>query len=162
MPLQTGDAKRNRLSIQVPLTSAPISITFFGVWGFDGDEISIHHSIRHPPQPPRDAANERGGRPEPSASSVKNLLIPCEQLLAAQNCVFGCLGDAELDHPFCSNLDGLAGCRISTHASFAIHQNNLAQSRNRERVLRIFIRECHQSFQGLHGLFLCQANGFRK
>src|ERR1039458_428696 len=38
------------------------------------------------------------------------------RLLAAQNCVFGCLGDAELDHPFCSNLDGLAGCRISTRS----------------------------------------------
>src|ERR1039457_552547 len=41
------------------------------------------------------------------------------QLLAAQNRVFGCLGDAEFDHPFCSNLNGLAGCWISAHASFA-------------------------------------------
>ena len=76
------------------------------------------------------------------------------QLLGAQNCVFGGLGDAELDHPFCSNLDGLAGCWISTHASFAIHQNNLAQSRNREGVLGVLVSQCHQSFQGLHGLFL--------
>jgi hypothetical protein len=64
------------------------------------------------------------------------------RLLAAQNRVLSCLGDAELDHPFCSNLDGLAGCRISTHASFAIHQNDLAQPRNREGVLRIFICQC--------------------
>ena len=83
-------------------------------------------------------------------------------LLYAQNGVFGCLGDAEFDHPFCSNLNGLAGCWISTHASFAIHQNNLAQSRNREGVLRIFICQCDQSFQGLHSLFFGQANGFRK
>src|ERR1035437_9351949 len=53
------------------------------------------------------------------------------ELLAAQNGVLGCFGDAEFDHSFCSNLDGLAGRRISTHASFAIDQNNLAQSRNR-------------------------------
>ena len=93
---------------------------------------------------------------------MNNLLIACEQLLAAQNGVFGCLGDAELDHPFCSNLDGLAGCWISTHASFAIDQNNLAKPRNREGVLGVLVCQCDQSFQGLHGLFLGQANGLCK
>src|SRR5208282_1240592 len=93
--------------------------------------------------------NERGEETESSASTTTR----CRWLLGAQNRVLGCLGDAEFDHPFCSNLDGLAGCRISTHASFAIHQNNLAQSRNREAVLGVFICQCDQSFQGLHGLF---------
>ena len=106
----------------------------------------------------RMAANKRGEGTESSASTTTTT---DRGLFGAQNCVFGCLGDAEFDHPFCSNLDGFARCRIPTHASFAIHQNYLAQSRNREGVLRIFICQCNQSFQGLHGLFLCQANGSR-
>ena len=34
--LQTGDAKRNRLSIQVPLTPALLSITFLGLEALTG------------------------------------------------------------------------------------------------------------------------------
>jgi hypothetical protein len=68
------------------------------------------------------------------------------RLLAAQNRVLGGLGDAEFDHPFCRDLDGLAGCWISTHTSLAIDQNNLAQSRNREGILGVFICQCDQGF----------------
>ena len=68
------------------------------------------------------------------------------KLLGAQNRVFGCLGDPELDHPFCSDLDGRAGCWISTHTSLAIDQNDLAQPRNREGILGVFVRQGHQGF----------------
>jgi len=108
----------------------------------------------------RNADNKRGEGTESSTSTTTT--TKCRWLLAAQNCVFGGLGDAELDHLFCCNFDGLAGCWISTHASFAIDQNDLAQSRNREGVLGVLVCEGHQSFQGLHGLLFREANGFRK
>ena len=76
------------------------------------------------------------------------------QLLRAQDRVLGGFGDAEFDHALGLDLNGLAGCWIAAHASFAIHQNNLAQSMNREGVLGVLIGKCNQSFQGLHSLLL--------
>src|SRR5690349_6379837 len=59
------------------------------------------------------STKQKGGRTSPPPSSTKKLVL-------AQNCVFGCLGDAELDHTFGLDLDSLAGCWITTHSSFAI------------------------------------------
>jgi hypothetical protein len=70
--------RKHKTERQVPLTPAPISITFFGVWGFDGDELSIRQSIRHPPKPPRTADDKRGEGTESSASTTtKAVLITC-------------------------------------------------------------------------------------
>ena len=87
---------------------------------------------------------------------------PLRLFLYAQNCVFGCLGDAEFHHSFGCNLNGFPSGRISTHASFTMDQNQLAQSRYREAVLGVLVCQDHQSFQDLHTLLFSQAHGFRK
>ena len=75
-------------------------------------------------------------------------------LLGAEDRVLGGLGDAEFDHALGLDLDGLSSCWISTHPSFAIHENNLPQSGNREGIIGILVSQGDQSFQGLHSLFL--------
>ena len=159
IPLRIGNTKRNvRCDLHQPRYRLR-SLGFGALTGMKSAFITPSaNPLKHHVSLPTKEAKELNPPPPQQQRQQQNR----PGLLAAQNRVLGCLGDAEFDHPFCSNLDGLAGCWISTHACFSIHQNNLAQSRNREGVLGVLVCEGHQSFHGLHGLFLCQANGFRE
>ena len=71
------------------------------------------------------------------------------------------LGDAEFHHALSFDLNGFTGSRISTHTRFAIHQDQLAQSRECELVLGVLVCQSHERFQALNGLLLGNADGFR-
>jgi hypothetical protein len=48
IPLRTGNTKRNRLPIQVPLTPALLSITFLGLEALTGMESAFVTPSAHP------------------------------------------------------------------------------------------------------------------
>ena len=79
-----------------------------------------------------------------------------------QNRLLRRLGDTEFHHPLGGNVDLLARSRIATHPGLAIHQNQLAQSRNCEGVFGIFVSEFREGIQRLDNLLLCETGGFRK
>ena len=79
-----------------------------------------------------------------------------------QNCVLRRLGDTEFHDALGGNVDLFASSRIATQPGFAVHQNQLAQPRNREGVFGIPVSECREGFQGLNSLFFCEADSFRK
>ena len=55
----------------------------------------------------------------------------------AQDRVLGGLGDAELDHALGRDLDRGPGGGIAAHPRFAVDQNELADARQHEGVLRL-------------------------
>ena len=82
--------------------------------------------------------------------------------MLAQNRVLRRLGDTEFEHPLGRNVNLLARSWIPTHPGLAIHQNQLAQSRNCEGVFGILVSEFREGIQGLDNLLFCEAGGFRK
>ena len=75
-------------------------------------------------------------------------------LLLAEDGVFRCFGDAELDHALRWDLNFRAGLRIPSHAGFAIHQHQLAEARYRKGVFGLLIRQGGKVFKKLRGGFL--------
>src|SRR5687768_14745170 len=59
----------------------------------------------------------------------------------------GGLGDTELEHGAGRNLDGLAGLRIAAHALLALHDDELADAREREALLRLAVGELRDLFE---------------
>jgi len=53
-------------------------------------------------------------------------------------------------------LNLLAGGRISANTRSAIHQNQFAQSRQRESILSLFVRQVTDAFEDLDSLFFCE------
>ena len=79
------------------------------------------------------------------------------QLLLAEDCVLGRLGDAEFDSAPGGDFDGLAllGTKLHGHrASRSIHQHELADSRDREGVLGILVSELGESSRAWTACFL--------
>ena len=81
--------------------------------------------------------------------------------LHAQDRVLGSFGDPEFHNSFSLDLDCFTSCRITTDPSFAIDQNELAQSRNGEGVFGILVSQFRDIFQDFDGLFFGDAVLFR-
>lgn len=75
-------------------------------------------------------------------------------LLLAEDGVFRCFGDAELDHALRWDLNFRAGLRIPSHAGFAIGEDEFANSGNRKYIFGLLICEGGKIFEHLdRGLF---------
>jgi hypothetical protein len=75
-------------------------------------------------------------------------------LLRAQNRVFGGLGYAEFNDALGWDLDGFASLGVAAHASGAVAQNELADARQCEGVLRVLVSERGNVFKDFPGFFL--------
>jgi len=102
--------------------------------------------------------NENGRGNESSAANKQQ--FSQELFVVAQDRVLGSLGDAEFDHALGSNLDLLASRGIATHASFAIHEHEFAETRNGEAVLGILVSQVNQRFDGGNGLLFGETSRF--
>ena len=79
------------------------------------------------------------------------------RLLGAQDRVLRSLRDAELHHALGFDLDLFAGLRIAAHASGAVLQDELADARQREGVLRVLVSEGRDLIKDFNGLLLGKA-----
>src|SRR6185369_8995455 len=68
-------------------------------------------------------------------------------LLGAEDGVLGGFGDAELHHALGRNLDRCAGGRVAANAGGAVHQDQLAQARQRESVLGLLVSQLTNAVQ---------------
>jgi len=75
-------------------------------------------------------------------------------LLGAEDGVLGGLGDAELHHALCRNLNLLPGGRIATDAGRSIHQDELAEPRQGEGVLGLLVGQVADALEDFDSLFL--------
>src|ERR1039458_7686570 len=95
--------------------------------------------------------NKKGG----GWSSAFKTILNRSQLLGAQDCVLGGLGDAEFHHALGGNVNLRASSRIAADARFPVYQHQFAQARNREAVLRVLVCERHDGLQNFAGLLFC-------
>ena len=58
---------------------------------------------------------------------------------SAENRVLRSFRDAELHDLLSFDLDLFASGRVATHASFAVHEHELAETRQGERILRVLV-----------------------
>jgi hypothetical protein len=75
------------------------------------------------------------------------------KLLCAQNRVFARFGNAKFDHALGRNLNLFTGGGITADASGSIYQDQFPQTRNRELVLGLLVRQLSDAFEDLSGLF---------
>ena len=81
--------------------------------------------------------------------------------LFTQDRVLRGLGNAELHHAFGRDLNLLTSGGVAADTGLAVDQDDLAQPRDGEGVLGVLVRQRHEGFDGLKGLLLGQADGFR-
>jgi len=80
-----------------------------------------------------------------------------ELFFHAQNCVLGSLGDPELHDLLGLDLDRFTSSGIAADTSFAIDQDDLAETWNGEAVLGIFVGQFRDQFQDFNGLLFRDA-----
>jgi hypothetical protein len=83
-----------------------------------------------------------------------------ERLLGAEDRVLGGLGHAELHDLLGLDLDRFAGGRVATLASFAVDEDELAEAREREGVLRVLVGEGGDDLEDRGGLLLADLSFF--
>jgi hypothetical protein len=83
-----------------------------------------------------------------------------ERLLGAEDRVLGGLSHAELHDLLSLDLDGFAGGRVATEASLAVHEDELAEAREREGVLRVLVGEASDDLEDRDGLLLADFSFF--
>jgi hypothetical protein len=76
------------------------------------------------------------------------------KLLRAEDGVLRGLGDAELHDALGLDLDGLAGFRVAADAGGAVLEDELADARQREGVLRVLVSERGDVFEISPACFL--------
>lgn len=85
----------------------------------------------------------------------------CRLLLRAEDRVLRGFGHAEFNGLLGWDLDGLAllGTELHSHrAGRSIHQDQLAETRQREGILGLLIRQLGDQVEGFNGLFLGYAD----
>src|SRR5436190_24075260 len=98
----------------------------------------------------------------PAALRLKMKRRPAEQdafqigngLLGAEDRVLAGFRDTELHDLLGRDVDLFAGGRITSDTRLAVHEHQLAETRQRETVLRILVREISDDFEDLHRLLL--------
>src|SRR5258708_21873392 len=75
-------------------------------------------------------------------------------LLRAEDCVFGSLGETELEHALRRDLDDRAGGRVAAFASLAVRQHELSEAWQGEPVLRLAVCGGGESIEELGDLLL--------
>src|SRR5258707_6503105 len=69
-------------------------------------------------------------KPKASTQAGLRFLVDFEKLFLGSNCVFYGFGHAELHYGLGFDLDGFAGLRVASHASFAVGLYQAAQAGN--------------------------------
>src|ERR1043166_4788958 len=96
---------------------------------------TLRRSRRNPPSSQSTAKTRRAAVDHTAALRTSELC----GLLPAEDRVLRSLRDAELHHALGRNLDLLARRRIAADPRLAIHEHELAQAGNRERVFCLAI-----------------------
>ena len=71
--------------------------------------------------------------------------------------IFGSFGDAEFHNALSLDLDRFTSSGIAADPSFAIDQNELAQTRKGEGVFGVFVSQVRDVFQDFDGLLFGDA-----
>ena len=84
---------------------------------------------------------------------LRSARVQKNKLLGAEDGVFRGFGDAELHDALGLDLDLFAGLRIAADAGGAVFQDELADARQCERILRMLVREGGDLIEDFDGLF---------
>src|SRR5690242_7517491 len=81
-----------------------------------------------------------------------------DRLLGAEDRVFSGFGDLELHNALGRDLDRFAGGGVAADTGGAVLELELAETGQREGILRVFVRQLRELIEILDGLFFRDAN----
>src|SRR5712691_4829680 len=109
--------------------------------------------------------NESEAATLPRAADLARMSARAALLLLAalrEHRVLRLLGDAELEHALRGDRDRLTSRGVSSHASLAVDDHELADARDGEAAAGFLVRECGKFIQELAHLLLGQTGLFRQ
>src|SRR5688572_13006593 len=129
--------------------------------GWKGNVRSRHQTRARPIAAGRQTSLQMSARQRRGSAPSDPRMVGLFRALC-ENGVLCLLGNAELEHALSGYLDRLTGSGVAAHACLAVHDDELADTRNGEAVPGFLVRERGELIEELPDLLLRHAGLFRQ